>query len=59
MLKLSLCMVYIQYEGHANKSNRGPSIWDTFTHDYPGIYPKHKKSMGGRETVIMQYHGLL
>jgi beta-glucosidase/6-phospho-beta-glucosidase/beta-galactosidase len=51
--------VYIQYEGHANKSNRGPSIWDTFTHDYPGIYPKHKKSMGGRETVIMQYHGLL
>ncbi|KAK9154605.1 hypothetical protein Sjap_002085 [Stephania japonica] len=25
-----------QYEGAANESGRGPSIWDTFTHKYPG-----------------------
>ncbi|KAJ7949297.1 Beta-glucosidase [Quillaja saponaria] len=24
-----------QYEGAANKGGRGPSIWDTFTHEYP------------------------
>ncbi|CAK7344578.1 unnamed protein product [Dovyalis caffra] len=24
-----------QYEGHANQSCRGPSIWDTFTEDFP------------------------
>ena len=44
MLKLSLCMVCNQFEGHANKSNRGPSIWDTFTHDDPGISSIIKKS---------------
>ncbi|KAL7174341.1 hypothetical protein ACSBR2_033579 [Camellia fascicularis] len=26
-----------QYEGGANKGGRGPSIWDTFTHKYPGL----------------------
>ncbi|KAG6588175.1 Cyanogenic beta-glucosidase, partial [Cucurbita argyrosperma subsp. sororia] len=25
-----------QYEGTANTDGRGPSIWDTFTHKYPG-----------------------
>ncbi|KAJ4844564.1 hypothetical protein Tsubulata_008191 [Turnera subulata] len=25
-----------QVEGAANKSGRGPSIWDTFAHDEPG-----------------------
>ncbi|KAK9933189.1 hypothetical protein M0R45_020393 [Rubus argutus] len=25
-----------QYEGAANESGRGPSIWDTYTHKYPG-----------------------
>ncbi|KAK9124984.1 hypothetical protein Scep_013830 [Stephania cephalantha] len=25
-----------QYEGAANEGGRGPSIWDTFTHTYPG-----------------------
>ncbi|CAL5428089.1 unnamed protein product [Camellia sinensis] len=25
-----------QYEGAANEGGRGPSIWDTFTHRYPG-----------------------
>ncbi|XP_050210017.1 beta-glucosidase 13-like [Mercurialis annua] len=24
-----------QVEGHANKSGRGPSIWDTYVHEYP------------------------
>ncbi|XP_050211262.1 beta-glucosidase 13-like [Mercurialis annua] len=24
-----------QIEGHSNKSGRGPSIWDTFVHEYP------------------------
>ncbi|OVA10274.1 Glycoside hydrolase [Macleaya cordata] len=26
-----------QYEGAANEDGRGPSIWDTFTHKFPGI----------------------
>jgi len=26
----------MQYEGAANEGGRGPSIWDTFTHKYPG-----------------------
>jgi len=25
-----------QYEGAASKGGRGSSIWDTFTHRYPG-----------------------
>ncbi|KAK8942219.1 Beta-glucosidase 13 [Platanthera guangdongensis] len=28
-----------QIEGAANKGGRGPSIWDTFTHNFPGIEP--------------------
>lgn len=27
-----------QVEGAANVGGRGPSIWDTFTHNYPGLY---------------------
>ncbi|KAJ4837083.1 hypothetical protein Tsubulata_030804 [Turnera subulata] len=27
-----------QVEGEANKSGRGPSIWDTFAHDHPGEF---------------------
>ncbi|KAF5191302.1 Beta-glucosidase, partial [Thalictrum thalictroides] len=26
-----------QYEGAYNEDGRGPSIWDTYTHDHPGI----------------------
>ncbi|KAJ9685781.1 hypothetical protein PVL29_017723 [Vitis rotundifolia] len=26
-----------QYEGAANEGGRGPSIWDTFSHKYPGL----------------------
>lgn len=26
-----------QYEGAANEDGRGPSIWDTFTHNSPGF----------------------
>jgi len=26
----------MQYEGAANEGGKGPSIWDTFTHKYPG-----------------------
>ncbi|BAS89672.1 Os04g0474500 [Oryza sativa Japonica Group] len=26
-----------QFEGAAAKGGRGPSIWDTFTHQYPGM----------------------
>lgn len=26
----------IQYEGAAKGGGRGPSIWDTYTHKYPG-----------------------
>ncbi|TVU50374.1 hypothetical protein EJB05_01744, partial [Eragrostis curvula] len=27
-----------QYEGAAMEGGRGPSIWDTFTHNHPGMY---------------------
>ena len=30
--------VCMQYEGAANEGGRTPSIWDTFTHKYPGKY---------------------
>jgi beta-glucosidase/6-phospho-beta-glucosidase/beta-galactosidase len=26
-----------QYEGSAKEGGRGPSIWDTYTHRYPGL----------------------
>ncbi|KAK2421557.1 cyanogenic beta-glucosidase [Trifolium repens] len=32
-----------QYEGAANVGGRGPSIWDTYTHNYPGISPRLRK----------------
>jgi len=28
----------MQYEGAANEGGRAPSIWDTFTHNYPRKY---------------------
>jgi hypothetical protein len=28
---------YVQYEGGAMEGGRGPSIWDTFTHQHPGM----------------------
>ncbi|KAH9774626.1 Beta-glucosidase 12 [Citrus sinensis] len=28
-----------QYEGAAAEDGRGPSIWDTFTHKFPGLQP--------------------
>jgi len=31
-------MVDLKYEGAANVGGRGPSIWDTFTHNYPGLF---------------------
>lgn len=32
-----LFLIYtLQYEGAANEDGRGPSIWDTFTHNHPG-----------------------
>jgi beta-glucosidase/6-phospho-beta-glucosidase/beta-galactosidase len=30
----------MKYEGGAMEGGRGPSIWDTFTHQHPGMY-KH------------------
>lgn len=33
-----LPLVYdFQYEGAAREDGRGPSIWDTYTHKYPGF----------------------
>jgi len=34
--QLFIVYVCMQYEGAANEGGRGPSIWDTFTHKYPG-----------------------
>jgi beta-glucosidase len=28
----------MQYEGAAKEGGRGASIWDTYTHKYPGIF---------------------
>lgn len=36
--QIQLSMVDLQYEGAANFGGRGPSIWDTFTHNYPGLF---------------------
>jgi len=32
-----LVLFVVQYEGAANEDGRGPSIWDYFTHKYPGL----------------------
>ncbi|WJX71789.1 Beta-glucosidase 12 [Trifolium repens] len=41
-----------QYEGAANVGGRGPSIWDTYTHNYP------EKILGGSngDVAIDEYH---
>ncbi|GMY16393.1 beta-glucosidase 12-like [Fagus crenata] len=41
-----------QYEGAANKGGRGPSIWDTYTHRYPG---KIADGSNG-DIAVDQYH---
>ena len=42
MMHLYICanvsrVFEIQYEGAAHEGGRGPSIWDTYTHRYPGL----------------------
>jgi beta-glucosidase/6-phospho-beta-glucosidase/beta-galactosidase len=28
----------MQYEGGVTEGRRGPSIWDTYTHQHPGMF---------------------
>lgn len=37
-ISLNDCDDNIQYEGAAKEGGREPSIWDTFSHKYPGTY---------------------
>ena len=30
--------IKFQYEGAVKEGGRGPSIWDTYTHEHPGTY---------------------
>lgn len=32
-----LFFCYMKYEGAAHEGGKGPSIWDTFTHNHPGL----------------------
>ncbi|XP_059429569.1 beta-glucosidase 12-like isoform X2 [Corylus avellana] len=41
-----------QYEGAAKEGGRGPSIWDTFTHRYPGNITDHSNG----DVAVDQYH---
>ena len=45
------CVFKFQCEGAANEGGRGPSIWDTYTHRYPGL----SLSL---ESMIYQRNGL-
>jgi beta-glucosidase len=36
--QFNLLLKITQYEGAANEGGRGPSIWDTFAHRYPGLF---------------------
>ncbi|PKI60241.1 hypothetical protein CRG98_019429 [Punica granatum] len=47
-----------QYEGVANEDGRGPSIWDNFTHTYPGAFFSFKKIADGSngDVAVDQYH---
>jgi hypothetical protein len=38
---MQICVYGIKYEGDANESCRGQSIWDTFTQEFPGICLAH------------------
>jgi hypothetical protein len=35
-LYIKLCELF-QYEGAANEDGKGPSVWETFTKNFPGF----------------------
>ena len=37
LYQYSYIYAQFQYEGAADIGGKGPSIWDTFTHNYPGL----------------------
>ena len=38
MIDLYIVGELFQYEGAAKEDGRGPSIWDIYTHKYPGFF---------------------
>nr|XP_011461907.1 PREDICTED: beta-glucosidase 12-like isoform X1 [Fragaria vesca subsp. vesca] len=45
-----------QYEGAAKEGGRGPSIWDTYTHKYPGKKSEKIFDHSSGDVAIDQYH---
>lgn len=49
-----MCEVFeFQCEGAANEGGKGPSVWDTYTHRYPGLSLKWKEILSYQWILII------